>query len=71
VSEHESGSDRIAVKQLKTWMSILWSMCKDEPLSMRNLAKLIETLGKIHKQVDLASLMREIKDEDEINNPIM
>jgi 3-deoxy-manno-octulosonate cytidylyltransferase (CMP-KDO synthetase) len=32
------------------------------------LAKLIETFGKIHKQVDLASLMREIKDE-EINNP--
>jgi hypothetical protein len=46
VKEHESGSDRI-VKQLKIWMSILWSMCKGRTfINEEPLAKLIETLER-------------------------
>jgi 3-deoxy-manno-octulosonate cytidylyltransferase (CMP-KDO synthetase) len=71
IKEHESGSDRIAEAIANLDVEIVVNVQGDEPfIDTESLMKLIEifrkdTLG----QVDLASLMREIKDVEVINNP--
>lgn len=71
IKEHESGSDRIAEAIESLDVDIVVNVQGDEPfINEEPLAKLIEVFRKDStKSVDLASLMREIKDEDEINNP--
>ena len=69
--EHESGSDRIAEAVQNIEVDIVINVQGDEPfIDAEPLAKVIEVFkNDTAKQVDLASLMREIKDENEINNP--
>ena len=71
VKEHESGSDRIAEAVENLDIDIVINVQGDEPfIDAESLAKVIEVFRNDPlKQVDLASLMREIKDEEEINNP--
>jgi 3-deoxy-manno-octulosonate cytidylyltransferase (CMP-KDO synthetase) len=71
IKEHESGSDRIAEAVENLEVDIVINVQGDEPfIDKEPLAKVIEVFRKdTSKQVDLASLMREIKNEDEINNP--
>ena len=71
IKEHESGSDRIAEAVEHLDVDIVVNVQGDEPfIDAEPLAKVIEVFrNDVAKQVDLASLMREIKDEDEINNP--
>src|SRR5204863_2012559 len=71
IKEHESGSDRIAEAVENLDVDIVVNVQGDEPfIDAEPLAKVIEVFrNDTEKKVDLASLMREIKDEDEINNP--
>jgi 3-deoxy-manno-octulosonate cytidylyltransferase (CMP-KDO synthetase) len=71
IKEHESGSDRIAEAVENLDVDIVVNVQGDEPfIDAEPLAKVIEAFrNDIDKKVDLASLMREIKEEDEINNP--
>lgn len=71
IKEHESGSDRIAEAVENLDVDIVINVQGDEPfIDKEPLAKVIEVFRKdTSKQVDLASLMREIKNENEINNP--
>ena len=71
IKEHESGSDRIAEAVANLDVEIVVNVQGDEPfINTEPLLKLIEIFRKdLAKEVDLASLMREIKDEEEINNP--
>ena len=71
IKEHESGSDRIAEAVADLDVDIVINVQGDEPfIDAEPLAKVIEIFkNDTHKQVDLASLMREITDETEINNP--
>ena len=71
IKEHESGSDRIAEAVENLDVDIVINVQGDEPfIDADSLAKVIEVFkNDTSKQVDLASLMREIKDENEINNP--
>ena len=71
IKEHESGSDRIAEAVQNIEVDIVINVQGDEPfINAEPLAKVIEVFkNDTAKQVDLASLMREIKDENEINNP--
>ena len=71
IKEHESGSDRIAEAVELLDVDIVINVQGDEPfIDAEPLAKVIEVFrNDTAKQVDLASLMREIKDETEINNP--
>ena len=71
IKEHESGSDRIAEAVENLDVDIVVNVQGDEPfIDVEPLAKVIEVFKKDDdKKVDLASLMREIIDEDEINNP--
>lgn len=71
IKEHESGSDRIAEAIEHLDVSIVVNVQGDEPfIDAEPLAKLIEIFRHdATQQVDLASLMREIKNEDEIQNP--
>jgi len=71
IKEHESGSDRIAEAIEHLDVSVVVNVQGDEPfIDTEPLVKLIEVFRHdATKQVDLASLMREIKNEDEINNP--
>lgn len=71
IKEHESGSDRIAEAVENLDVDIVVNVQGDEPfIDKESLAKVIEVFkSDTSKQVDLASLMREIKNEDEINNP--
>jgi len=71
IKEHESGSDRIAEAVEKLDVDIVVNVQGDEPFIDKDpLAKVIEVFrNDSAKQIDLASLMREIKDEEEINNP--
>jgi 3-deoxy-manno-octulosonate cytidylyltransferase (CMP-KDO synthetase) len=71
IKEHESGSDRIAEAIENLEVDIVVNVQGDEPfIDKEPLAKVIEVFRNDEsKQVDLASLMREIKDENEINNP--
>ncbi|MEZ7505592.1 3-deoxy-manno-octulosonate cytidylyltransferase [Flavobacterium sp. Arc2] len=71
IKEHESGSDRIAEAVANLDVEIVVNVQGDEPfIDTEPLMKLIEIFRKDSaKQVDLASLMREIKDTEVINNP--
>jgi 3-deoxy-manno-octulosonate cytidylyltransferase (CMP-KDO synthetase) len=71
IKEHESGSDRIAEAVENLDVDIVINVQGDEPfIDKEPLAKVIEVFkNDLNKQVDLASLMREITNQDEINNP--
>ncbi|WP_299336866.1 3-deoxy-manno-octulosonate cytidylyltransferase [uncultured Psychroserpens sp.] len=69
--EHESGSDRIAEAVQDLDVDIVVNVQGDEPFTERDsLEKVLEVFrDDSEKQIDLASLMVEIHDWDEINNP--
>ena len=69
--EHESGSDRIAEAVAEVDCDIVVNVQGDEPFTEReSLQKVLEVFNDdAAKTIDLASLMVEIKDWDEINNP--
>jgi 3-deoxy-manno-octulosonate cytidylyltransferase (CMP-KDO synthetase) len=71
IKEHESGSDRIAEAVENMDVDIVVNVQGDEPfINTLALEKLIAIYkNDTDKKVDLASLMCEIIDEDEINNP--
>lgn len=71
IKEHESGSDRIAEAIANLEVDIVVNVQGDEPfIDTESLSKVIEVFkNDVTNQVDLASLMREITDENEINNP--
>ncbi|MGL2993706.1 3-deoxy-manno-octulosonate cytidylyltransferase [Flavobacterium sp. TSSA_36] len=71
IKEHESGSDRIAEAVENLDVDIVVNVQGDEPfINTEPLAKVIEVFkNDINQQVDLASLMREITNEEDINNP--
>ena len=68
--EHESGSDRIAEAVEDMDVDIVVNVQGDEPFTEReSLAKVLEVFkDDEEKEIDLASLMVEISDWDEINN---
>jgi len=69
--EHESGSDRIAEAVQNMDVDIVVNVQGDEPfIDRESLEKIIELYKKdTKKEIDLASLMREITDEEAIQNP--
>lgn len=69
--EHECGSDRIAEAVEDLDIDIVINVQGDEPFTDKeSLEKLIAVFkADNNKQVDLASLMVHITDEEEINNP--
>lgn len=69
--EHESGSDRIAEAVENLDVDIVVNVQGDEPfIDKKSLEKIIELYkNDIKKEIDLASLMREITDEEAIQNP--
>jgi 3-deoxy-manno-octulosonate cytidylyltransferase (CMP-KDO synthetase) len=71
IKEHESGSDRIAEAVANLAVDLVVNVQGDEPfIDTESLAKLIAVfINDPNKTVDLASLMREITNEDNINNP--
>ncbi len=71
IKEHESGSDRIAEAVAHIDCDIVINVQGDEPFTEReSLAKVIDVFkDDKDKEIDLASLMVEIKDWDEISNP--
>ncbi len=71
IKEHESGSDRIAEAVEDLDVDIVVNVQGDEPfIDKESLKKVIEVFkNDSHNKVDLASLMREIKNELDINNP--
>lgn len=71
IKEHESGSDRIAEAVANLDVDIVVNVQGDEPfINKEPLEKVIEIfINDVDKKVDLASLMKEITNEEEINNP--
>ncbi|WP_426063070.1 3-deoxy-manno-octulosonate cytidylyltransferase [Flavobacterium sp. DSP2-3-1] len=71
IKEHESGSDRIAEAVENMDVDIVINVQGDEPfIDSEPLVKVIAVFrNDLDKKVDLASLMREITNEDDINNP--
>ena len=71
IKEHESGSDRIAEAIESIDVDVVVNVQGDEPfINIEPLEELIKVFrNDIDMKVDLASLMREIKEEEEINNP--
>jgi len=69
--EHESGSDRIAEAVEDLDIDIVVNVQGDEPFTEReSLEKVLNAFKNDHqKEIDLASLMVEIHDWDEISNP--
>ena len=69
--EHQSGSDRIAEAVQDVDCDIVVNVQGDEPFTERDsLEKLLNVFKKdLEKEIDLASLMVEIHDWDEIQNP--
>lgn len=70
-TEHQSGSDRIAEAVEDLDVDIVVNVQGDEPFTEReSLQKVLEVFKHDHKnEIDLASLMVEIHDWDEISNP--
>lgn len=70
-NEHQSGSDRIAEAVEHLDVDIVVNVQGDEPFTEReSLQKLLNAFKDDHqKEIDLASLMVEIHDWEEINNP--
>ena len=71
VKEHESGSDRIAEAVANLDVDIVVNVQGDEPfIDKEPLEKVIEVFKyDAENKVDLASLMREITNEEDIQNP--
>ncbi len=76
IKEHESGSDRIAEAVANLDVDIVVNVQGDEPfIDGDSLAKLIEVFDSSKARndkvddIDLASLMREIKEDKDIENP--
>lgn len=71
VKEHESGSDRIAEAIANLDVDIVVNVQGDEPfIDAEPLKKVIEVFrNDADRKVDLASLMRQITDEEDISNP--
>jgi 3-deoxy-manno-octulosonate cytidylyltransferase (CMP-KDO synthetase) len=71
IAEHESGSDRIAEAVQNIDCDIVVNVQGDEPFTERaSLEKVLNSFyDDPNKEIDLASLMVEIHDWDEINNP--
>ena len=71
IKEHESGSDRIAEAVANMDVDVVVNVQGDEPfIDTDSLQQLITVFkNDTHHNVDLASLMREIQDQDAINNP--
>lgn len=71
IKEHESGSDRIAEAVENMNVDVVINVQGDEPfINKEALSQLVEVFKKdIDKKVDLASLMFQITDKEEINNP--
>lgn len=69
--EHQSGSDRIAEAVADLDVDIVVNVQGDEPFTEReSLSKVLEVFkDDYNKEIDLASLMVEINDWDEISNP--
>lgn len=69
--EHESGSDRIAEAIENIDTDIVINVQGDEPFTQTEpLSKLIEVFkNDKNKEIDIASLMIKMEDENEINNP--
>lgn len=71
IKEHESGSDRIAEAVENMNVDVVINVQGDEPfINKKPLEQVIEIFRKdTDNKVDLASLMFEIKDKSEIENP--
>ncbi|MGC1633264.1 MAG: 3-deoxy-manno-octulosonate cytidylyltransferase [Gelidibacter sp.] len=71
INDHQSGSDRIAEAVESLDVDIVVNVQGDEPFTEReSLEKLLNAFKIDHqKEIDLASLMVEIHDWDEISNP--
>jgi 3-deoxy-manno-octulosonate cytidylyltransferase (CMP-KDO synthetase) len=71
VAEHETGSDRIAEAVVNLDVDIAVNVQGDEPFTeAESLGKLIQVFREDEKrEVDLASLMTEISDPEDIQNP--
>lgn len=71
IKEHESGSDRIAEAVAHLDVDVVVNVQGDEPfINEEPLEKVLEIFrNDTEKNVDLASLMREITNVDDINNP--
>jgi len=71
IAEHESGSDRIAEAVQNVDCDIVVNVQGDEPFTERaSLEKVLNVFyDDQRKEIDLASLMVEIKDWEEISNP--
>ena len=71
IKEHESGSDRIAEAVENMNVDIVINVQGDEPfINKKPLEELIEVFkNDTEKKVDLGSLMFQITDKEEINNP--
>ena len=71
INEHESGSDRIAEAVAHIDCDIVVNVQGDEPFTEReSLRKVLDVFkDDLNKEIDLASLMVEISDWEEINNP--
>lgn len=71
IKEHESGSDRIAEAITTMDVDVVVNVQGDEPfIDKDSLQKVVSVFqNDTTKSIDLASLMREIKDENEIQNP--
>lgn len=71
IAQHESGSDRIAEAVQHIDCDIVVNVQGDEPFTERDsLEKVLNVFSNDpNKDVDLASLMVEISDWDEISNP--
>jgi 3-deoxy-manno-octulosonate cytidylyltransferase (CMP-KDO synthetase) len=71
IKEHESGSDRIAEAIQNLEVDVVVNVQGDEPfINAEPLSQVIEVFkNDVDSKVDLASLMREISSESDINNP--
>lgn len=71
IKEHQSGSDRIAEAVENIDCDIVVNVQGDEPFTeAESLKKVLEVfITDNNKEIDLASLMVQIQDWDEINNP--
>lgn len=71
VKEHESGSDRIAEAVEYLDVDIVVNVQGDEPfINKEPLAAVLDVFkNDVNNQIDLASLMREITNWDDIENP--
>jgi 3-deoxy-manno-octulosonate cytidylyltransferase (CMP-KDO synthetase) len=73
LKEHESGSDRIAEAIENMNVDIIVNVQGDEPFintaALKQLIAVFDVSKSNGNKIDLASLMFEITDENEINNP--